>query len=376
MSNIILPPATIGIIGGGQLGRMMAIAAKQMGYKIAVLEPIKNGPLAQVADIEINAPYEDKVALTTLLQQCDVVTYEFENIDSHLIETLKSIGYLPQGSRPLALTQHRLIEKQAIEKAGFKVAPYASVTDFKTLEVVVNHIGYPCILKTARGGYDGKGQWMLKDKTALESVKKVLINQPCVLEGFIPFDKELSIIVTRSTKGEIQTFPISENVHINHILHQSIVPARVSQDILEKAEMLAKQLIQSLDFVGTLAIELFLKGDELIINELAPRPHNSGHYTIEGCNISQFEQHVRAITGLPLIKPKLHGNCVMINILGQHVSYVLNQLQTENLACGKLHLYGKEENKLMRKVGHVTFMHEDIIKLEQIVDRFLMNFGE
>ncbi len=376
MSNVILPPATIGIIGGGQLGRMMAISAKQMGYKVAVLDPTPNGPLAQVADIEINAPYDNEEALTSLLQQSDVVTYEFENINSQMIEKLNHIGYLPQGHRPLAITQHRLVEKQMIEKARFKVAPYAAVNDLETLKVVTKHIGYPCILKTVSGGYDGKGQWKLVDDNSLNAVKEVLLEKECILEGFVPFDKELSVIVTRSTNGEVQTFPVIENIHVNHILHQSIVPARVSASVLEKAKLIASELVTALDFIGTLAIEMFLVNDELIINELAPRPHNSGHYTIEGCNVSQFEQHIRAITGLPLVKPKLLGNCVMINILGQHVPYALSQLQTQNLEFGRLHLYGKSENKSMRKVGHLTFVHEDMRILEKSVNQFLMNFGE
>ena len=376
MSNVILPPATVGIIGGGQLGRMMAIAAKQMGYFIAVLEPSPNGPLAQVADIEINAPYENEQALQQLLQVSDVVTYEFENINSAVIETLSNVGYLPQGHEPLAITQHRLTEKRAIEKAGFKVAPYASVTCESDLYEAIKHIEFPCILKTVSGGYDGKGQWKLEGEQDIANVLPVLKQQACILEGYVPFDKEVSIIVTRSTSGEIETFPVSENIHVNHILHQSIVLARVNECVLEKADNIARELMTALNFVGTLAIEMFLVGEEIIINELAPRPHNSGHYTIEGCNVSQFEQHIRAVCGLPLLKVKLSGYSVMINILGQHVPYVLEQLQSDVLSHAKVHLYGKAENKFNRKVGHVTFVHEDYEVVKQDVERFLANFGE
>ncbi len=376
MSKVILPPATIGIIGGGQLGRMIAIAAKQMGYHIAGLEPLENGPLAQVADIEINAPYEDQDALTNLLAVSDVITYEFENIKSDVIKEYSKKAYLPQGHRPLEITQHRYREKREIEAAGFKVAPYALVTNEDTLLKAVEVIGFPCILKTVSGGYDGKGQWLLRDEASLNEVIDVLSTHECILEGFVSFEKELSVIVTRGTNGQVETFPVSENIHVHHILHQSIVPARVGHDVLKKAEQIARELIVSLDFVGTLAIEMFLVKDELVINELAPRPHNSGHYTIEGCNISQFEQHVRAVTGLPLIKPTLLGNCVMINILGQHVPYVMQQLQTDTLKHAKVHLYGKKENREMRKVGHLTFVHEDYTILKQDVDCFLKNFGE
>lgn len=374
MTKIILPPSTIGIIGGGQLGRMMAISAKQMGYKVAVLEPAALGPLAQVADVEINASYDDEVALNKLLSISDVVTYEFENINSDVIQKFASVGYIPQGHRPLAITQHRYIEKTAINDCGFKTALFEKVNNFSQLKEAVQKIGYPSILKTVSGGYDGKGQWTLKSESDLEYVQSVVENQNCILEGFVPFTKEISVIVTRGTNKQVETFPVVENIHRNHILHLSIAPARIDAYLSQKAEKIAATLIEKLDFVGTLAIEMFVVEDDIIINELAPRPHNSGHYTIDACNVSQFEQHIRAVCGLPLIKPTLIQPAMMVNLLGQHVEYTLNLWTKPEFSDAKLHLYGKEEMRANRKVGHLTFMNESEKKLEETVNQFLINF--
>ena len=374
MTKLILPSSTIGIIGGGQLGRMMAISAKQMGYKVAVLEPAALGPLAQVADVEINASYDDEAALNKLLSMSDVVTYEFENINSDVIQKFASVGYIPQGHRPLAITQHRYIEKTAINDCGFKTALFEKVNNFSQLKEAVQKIGYPSILKTVSGGYDGKGQWTLKSESDLEYVQSVVENQNCILEGFVPFTKEISVIVTRGTNKQVETFPVVENIHRNHILHLSIAPARIDAYLSQKAEKIAATLIEKLDFVGTLAIEMFVVEDDIIINELAPRPHNSGHYTIDACNVSQFEQHIRAVCGLPLIKPTLIQPAMMVNLLGQHVEYTLNLWTKPEFSDAKLHLYGKEEMRANRKVGHLTFMNESEKKLEETVNQFLINF--
>lgn len=374
MNKLILPSSTIGIIGGGQLGRMMAISAKQMGYKVAVLEPATQGPLAQIADIEINAAYDDEQALTQILETSDVVTYEFENISSVQIEKLDSKGYLPQGHRPLAITQHRYIEKTAFNECGFKTAPFIKVENEDQLKMAVQSLGYPSILKTVSGGYDGKGQWMLKSDADLSNVSSVLEEKECILEGFVPFDKEVSVIVTRGTNGDVEAFPVMENIHQNHILHLSIAPANISEELTQKAETIAVSLIEKLDFVGTLAIEMFVVKDELIINELAPRPHNSGHLTIDACNVSQFEQHVRAVCGLPLIKPKLIKPAIMVNLLGQHVDYALKMWTKPAFHEAKVHLYGKEELRQDRKVGHMTFINENKEELQRTIGAFLENF--
>ncbi|MDR2703297.1 MAG: 5-(carboxyamino)imidazole ribonucleotide synthase [Cellulomonadaceae bacterium] len=376
MSEVILPPAMIGIIGGGQLGRMMAIAARQMGYRIGVLEPGPNGPLAQIADLEINAAYDDEHALRQLLDASAVTTYEFENISAETVADLAAHGNLPQGPRPVAITQHRLLEKNAINEAGFETAPYANVPTADSLDSAVAQIGYPAILKTVTGGYDGKGQRVLSAAEDLLQARELVSDSPCILEGFVPFDKEISVIVTRSVTGEIQTFEPVENVHKNGILHLSMVPAVISAEVVAKAEAVARGLMEKLDFIGTLAIEMFVVGDDIVINELAPRPHNSGHLTIDAHNVSQFEQHIRAISGLPLVAPQRIAPSVMVNLLGQHVDYALEQWQKPEYGWGKLHLYGKAENKRDRKVGHLTFVNSDADLLSDTITNFLADFPD
>lgn len=374
MGKTVLPPSTIGIIGGGQLGRMMAISARQMGYRVAVLEPSVDSPLGQIADTQLNAAYDDKVALTELLEKSDVVTYEFENVPYAAIRELGPLGHLPQGPMPLIVTSHRLREKLAIEEAGYKVAPFWAVMSKDELKYAVKKIGYPCILKTSSGGYDGKGQWVLRSDADLPEVFEIANDNEYVLEGFMNFSKEVSVIVTRSVNGDTCVFPVTENEHVNQILHVSIAPARIDDSLREEAESVAMGLIEKLDFVGTLAIEMFVTDDGIVINEMAPRPHNSGHWTIDGCTISQFEQHVRAVCGLPLVKPEVRGYAVMVNLLGQHVDYALELWQKPKFSDGSLHLYGKEEMKRDRKVGHINFMGNDWNALEAKVDQFLKEF--
>lgn len=354
-SKVILPGQTIGIIGGGQLGRMMALSAKEMGYKIAVLDPTPNSPCGQVSDIEITAEYSNIEAIKQLAQVSDVITYEFENIDVNALEYLDEHSYLPQGSELLKLTRNRLTEKTAIQNLGIKVAPFRLVENDEQFSEAVKAIGLPAVLKTTTGGYDGKGQVVLRTEEdfveALELVKK----QQCILEGWVPFEKELSIIVARNSNGEVSTFPIAENVHINQILHTSTVPANTSNFVIETAENYAKKVASSFHLVGVLAIELFVTEDEQVyINELAPRPHNTGHYTMEAVETSQFKQHIRAVCNLPLGNTELLKPVVMVNILGEHVEEVLNVMQNDSTL--NVHLYGKEESKKGRKMGHINIM--------------------
>ena len=374
MYKTILPPSTIGIIGGGQLGRMMAISARQMGYRVAVLEPSINSPLGQIADIEFNDAYDNKIALNNLLEKSDVVTYEFENIPYSTIRKLAPLGNLPQGAMPLIITSHRLREKLAIKEAGYKVAPFLAVLNKDELKYAVKKIGYPCILKTSSGGYDGKGQWVLHSDDDLPEVLAIANDNEYVLEGFVNFTKEISVIVTRSVNGEIQVFPVAENEHVNQILHVSIAPARIGNSLRHEAESIAMGLIEKLDFVGTLAIEMFVTDDGIIINEMAPRPHNSGHWTIDGCTVSQFEQHVRAVCGLPLVTPEFKGHSIMVNLLGQHVEHALTAWQKPEFSNAKLHMYGKEELKRNRKIGHINFIGNDWNELKAKVDSFLEGF--
>ncbi|PRO40251.1 5-(carboxyamino)imidazole ribonucleotide synthase [Bacillus sp. LLTC93] len=351
----IFPNATIGIIGGGQLGRYMAVSAKQMGYRAAVLDPVTQSPCGQVADTEITAAYSDLEAIRQLAEISDVVTYEFENIDYDALNQLKEEAYLPQGSELLLLTQNRETEKKGIVDAGCEVAPYRIIHDEKELEDAADVLGVPAVLKTCRGGYDGKGQYVIKEKEQLHEAAALLSHGTCILESWVPFQMELSVIVTRSVHGEIAVFPVAENIHKHNILFQSIVPARVDDHIEEKAKELATTLAEKLGLVGTLAVELFLTNEgKLLVNELAPRPHNSGHYTLDLCETSQFEQHVRAICGLPLGGTALLSEGMMVNLLGDEVD--IPKEHPELLKEAKLYLYGKHEVKAGRKMGHITFM--------------------
>ncbi|MGD6874678.1 5-(carboxyamino)imidazole ribonucleotide synthase [Sutcliffiella horikoshii] len=355
----ITPPATIGIIGGGQLGRMMALSAKAMGFKIAVLDPTPDSPCGQVADIEITAAFNDMEAIKKLASLSDVVTYEFENIDYEALTWLEENAYLPQGSEVLKVTQHRATEKMAIEAAGLQVAPFMEVTTEAELNEAIQKIGYPSVLKTCRFGYDGKGQVVLKDDTSLEQAAKLLEHGECVLEKWIPFVKEISVVVARSTTGEIKAFPVGENEHRENILYKTIAPARVDQILEMNAIQSAMTLARHFNLIGTLAVEMFVLEDgTFFINELAPRPHNSGHYTMDACETSQFEQHIRAVTGMPLGKTTLWKPAVMVNLLGEHVDAAIEHIPHYENA--KLHLYGKHEKKEKRKMGHINILADTI----------------
>ncbi|MGY0431832.1 5-(carboxyamino)imidazole ribonucleotide synthase [Bacillus rugosus] len=355
--QIIYPGAVIGIIGGGQLGKMMAVSAKQMGYKVAVVDPVKDSPCGQVADIEITAHYNDREAIRKLAEVSDIITYEFENIDYDALHWLKGHAYLPQGSELLLITQNRETEKKAIQAAGCEVAPYSIVNTKDELKQAVQKLGLPAVLKTCRGGYDGKGQFVMKEEAQIEQASALLEHGTCILESWVSFKMELSVIVVRSVNGEIATFPAAENIHHNNILFQSIVPARVEEGIQKKAADLAVKLADELNLVGPLAVEMFLTEDGvLLVNELAPRPHNSGHYTLDLCETSQFEQHIRAVCGLPLGKTDLLKPGMMVNLLGDEVKLV--EEEPELLKEAKLYIYGKHEIKKGRKMGHITFMKQ------------------
>ncbi len=365
-NSVILPGQTIGIIGGGQLGRMMALAAKAQGYRIAVLDPTEDSPCGQVADYKIVDAYNSMAGIQQLAQISDVITYEFENIDAEGLDWLQTNAYVPQGSSVLEITQDRISEKQAIQQAGVKVAPFEVIENAEDLEAALTTLGYPAVLKTARGGYDGKGQYVIRTINEVKEAAKLLTSGRCVLEKWIPFEKEISVIVTRGTNGESAVFPVSENIHIHNILHESIVPARISDNAKENAIEKAGIIAEHLQLVGTLAVEMFLcSNDDIYINELAPRPHNSGHYTIEACETSQFEQHIRAICGVPLGSTKLLRRAVMVNILGEHQAPIIDKLP--ELQDWKVHLYGKQEPKEKRKMGHATLLRSSVeIALDEI----------
>lgn len=363
----LLPGSTIGILGGGQLGRMMANAGSAMGYRFVALDPTTDAPCGQVTE-QIIAAYDNREAARELAKRSDVITYEFENVDAEVAAMLMEESYVPQGSKLLYTTQHRLREKQAIEAAGVRVAPYCEVRSVEELREGVARFGMPCVLKTAMGGYDGKGQWVIRSESEIAEAYETLSRArvQLVLEQFIRFDKELSVIAARSPQGEIKAFPVAENIHVDNILHLSIVPARISEELQREAEHLAMRIAEGLGVVGLIAVELFVTADgELFVNELAPRPHNSGHYTMEACRTSQFEQHVRAICNLPLGDTTLMSPVVMVNVLGQHVEPLLALMSkhdesAERLqAAPKVHLYGKKDAVVKRKMGHVNVLAKD-----------------
>ncbi|WP_445490060.1 5-(carboxyamino)imidazole ribonucleotide synthase [Niallia sp. 03133] len=372
-NSMILPGQTIGIIGGGQLGRMMALAAKVQGFRIAVLDPIEDSPCGQVADYKIVDAYDSLPAIQKLAEISDVITYEFENIDAAALDWLKKNANVPQGSALLEITQDRIKEKQAIQQAGIKVAPFKIIEECVDIRTGLAELGYPAVLKTARGGYDGKGQYVITDSSQITESEALLNNGPCVLEKWIPFEKEISVIVTRSGKGESTVFPVSENIHIHNILHESIVPARISEYAKDQAIEKANKLAEHLGLVGTLAVEMFLAAnDDIYINELAPRPHNSGHYTIEACETSQFEQHIRAVCNWPLASTRLLRPAVMVNILGEHQEHIINKIS--ELQDWKIHLYGKDEPKEKRKMGHATLLRSSVeIALDEIENTNIWN---
>ncbi len=360
----LLPGSVIGVLGGGQLGRMMALDGTKMGYRFITLEPTPNSPLGQIAE-QIIASYDDVTAAEELASQADVITYEFENVDAGVAKLLEERSYVPQGSKLLYTTQHRLREKAAIEAAGVPVAPYRKITSLESLKEASAELGLPCVLKTATGGYDGKGQIVLRQEEQLEAAYAELSSTGAelVLEKFISFTSEISVIAARTPEGEVKSFPTAENIHVNNILHLSIVPARIPSEVQRRACQLAEQVAKGLNAVGLLAVEMFLTEDgSLYVNEVAPRPHNSGHYTMEACTTSQFEQHVRAICNLPLGDTTLLSPVVMVNVLGQHLDEVIRRTTMYDPAAeslgvvSKLHLYGKSDSKHNRKMGHVNLL--------------------
>ncbi|MGI2295003.1 5-(carboxyamino)imidazole ribonucleotide synthase [Paenibacillus sp. GXUN7292] len=368
MSKVIKPGSTIGMLGGGQLGRMVAQAGSAMGYRFVALDPTPDSPMGQVAD-QIVAAYNDREAAKELAGRSAVITYEFENVDAEVAAMLMAESYVPQGSKLLFTTQHRLREKEAIKAAGATVAPYCEVRSSEELLAAVQRFGTPCVLKTATGGYDGKGQWVIRSEEEVEEAYNTLAKAgvQLVVEQFIRFDKEISVIAARSTNGEVKVFPAAENIHVNNILHLSIVPARISDEMGKEAERLAFAIAEKLDVVGLIAVEMFAQSSgELYVNELAPRPHNSGHYTMEACRTSQFEQHVRAVCGLPLGDTTLMSPVVMVNVLGQHVEPLLDRISKPDEAAAalgvapKLHLYGKKDAVHNRKMGHVNVLADTV----------------
>jgi 5-(carboxyamino)imidazole ribonucleotide synthase len=355
-----MPGSVIGIVGGGQLGRMMALSAKYMGFRIGVLDPTPDCPTAQVADFQVTAEYDDRAAIAELARRSDVLTYEFENVDADALDAVAGDVAIPQGTDLLRVTQDRIHEKTFINDHGIGTAPWRGISSYAELTAALEpgEIGYPAVLKTDTGGYDGHGQLVLRSAADLKGLDSSSSDfPPSILEGFVDFAYEASILVSGDGAHYV-TFPIVRNIHKNNILHVTLAPASVSASTAAAATDLALRLADGFKLAGTLAIELFVMRDgTVLVNELAPRPHNSGHYTIEACSIDQFDAHIRGIAGWPLPSPVLLSPAIMVNVLGQHVPGVRAAIAGH--ADWNFHDYGKAEAKHNRKMGHVTILGSD-----------------
>ncbi|HKP96549.1 MAG TPA: 5-(carboxyamino)imidazole ribonucleotide synthase [Fibrobacteria bacterium] len=358
----VLPGATLGILGGGQLGRMFVLEAKRMGYRVITLEPSPDSPCGQVADEQIEADYADESALRRLAERCDAITYEFENIDARAVEFLEGLGKaVHPGSRVLRISQDRLLEKNFLRDAGLAVAAFMAVDSPEDMREAAAKVGLPAVIKTVRGGYDGKGQAVVADASGAEAAfRKLHRGHPLIWERKIPFLKELSVVACRGIDGAASAYPVSENVHVENILDTGVVPARISAAAAAKARSAAETVGNALGIVGAYCVELFLvEGDGVLVNEIAPRPHNSGHYTLDACVCSQFEQQVRAICGLPLGSTEALKPSAMVNVLGDGNGNTLYGVD-EAMREGNLvfHLYGKSQAAAKRKMGHYTVLAE------------------
>jgi 5-(carboxyamino)imidazole ribonucleotide synthase len=345
----ITPPATLGILGGGQLGRYFVMAARTMGYRTMVLEPDPNAPAGAVADVHLVAAYDDVDALRELAEHCAVVTTEFENPPAHALQRLERSTVVRPSAAAIAVAQDRRAEKRFLAGIGVPTAPFAVIES--TGDLSRHGITFPAILKTARMGYDGKGQVTVADDTQLAQAWHSLGDVACVLEQRLPLDREVSVVLGRSPDGATAAFPVSQNTHVDGILDLTVVPAQVPDGAVD----LAIDIAAALDYVGVLAVEMFVVGGRLLVNELAPRPHNSGHWTLDAALTSQFEQQVRAVCGLPLGDTALSAPGVaMVNLLGDLWSDGQPNWQAATQPAAHLHLYGKVEPRPGRKMGHLT----------------------
>jgi len=359
--RVVLPGGSIGVLGGGQLGRMLALEAKRMGYRVGVLDPVAGCPAAQVADFHLQAPLHDSEAALELSTRVDVVTLETELVPFAVLARLEAATPVRPGASVLHTIQDRLRQKEFLQAAGFPQAPFAPVHDPRCVQEAAQAVGFPAVLKSRRGGYDGKGQAFVPDPGALERAWQSIGGRPAVLETLVPFKMEIAVILARGVQGEIRVYPLAENVHKRRILHTTRVPARVPERTRREAERLACGIAETLGHVGVMAVEMFvLDDDTVLVNEIAPRTHNSGHYTFGACVTSQFEQHLRAICGLPLGDPSLLSPAVMVNLLGD--LWLEGTPRWEAVLSrrnARLHLYGKAEARVGRKMGHVLIVNTD-----------------
>ena len=367
--KLILPNSTIGVLGSGQLGRMFTIAARRMGYRVHTFSPESDTPTGQVADYEISADYEDLNAVEEFAKKVDVITFEFENVPSVTVEAAERYAPVRPKGEVLHITQNRLREKTFLHQNNFPVTPFRHIKTLEELQKAVAEIRVPCVLKTAGFGYDGKGQAKIKSAEDCKNAFALIKAQEAVLEAFVDFEKEVSVVAARDTRGNFGHYGVIENAHENHILDVSFAPAFVSNKTQKEAVEIAREILERLDVVGVLCVEFFLTKDEkLLVNELAPRPHNSGHLTFDACVTSQFEQQLRAVCGFNLGSTEFYRPAAMANLLGDiwqnGEPNWASALENQNV---KLHLYGKQKARRGRKMGHLTAMAETADEAVRIV---------
>jgi 5-(carboxyamino)imidazole ribonucleotide synthase len=359
---VILPGATVGVLGGGQLGRMFTLQAHAMGYRVIVLDPDPNSPAGAVASRHLRAPYEDEHALAELARCCAAVTTEFENVPAAALDRLSRTSIVRPPIEAVATAQDRIAEKTYFRARGLATAAFRPVHTQDELRAALTVVPLPAILKTSRLGYDGKGQAVVSNEAEASAAFERFGHVPCILEERLPLERELSVIIARGAGGETATFPVAENRHENGILETSLVPARISDRLAGEAAELAAAVAEGMGYVGVLAIELFVvQGDRILVNEMAPRPHNSGHYTLDACSVNQFEQQLRALCGLPLAQPWLLSPVAMINLLGDLWANGEPRWEEAFRRSGvRLHLYGKAEARPGRKMGHLNCLAPDV----------------
>jgi 5-(carboxyamino)imidazole ribonucleotide synthase len=365
---VILPEATLGVLGGGQLGRMFTVAARKMGYRVIVMDPDPRSPAADFASEHLQREYTDSDALDYLGSHCAAVTTEFENVPVAALRVLETQCVVRPGAAAVEKTQDRIREKTFIRDCGLATAPFYPVTEAADLDAALERIQLPALLKTATLGYDGKGQRTVSEPAQAHAAWAEMGKVPCVLEERVDLRMELSVLLARSSQSQIESYPVAENVHVHGILDTSIVPARVDADVAERVDRMARTLADRLDYCGVMAVEFFLTADsQLLINEIAPRPHNSGHYTLDACVTDQFEQQVRVLCGLPPGDASLLSPAVMVNLLGDlwqdGVPAWDKCLQHSNV---KLHLYGKRQARAGRKMGHFNVISANVDQALQI----------
>lgn len=351
MSETLEPGACIGILGGGQLGRMLSVAASRLGLRCHIYDPTPNPPAGHVAEHVTTAAWDDTAALLSFAASVDVITYEFENIPTATLDLLETLRPVRPGRRALAVSQDRLTEKDFLSDLGLKTAPYRDVPDAAALQAALSEIGTPAILKSRRLGYDGKGQTRIMAPTQAAAALGAMAGQAAILEGFVSFTVEVSVIAARGVTGEVACYDPGENVHMDGILHTTTLPASLTPSQQMDAVLLAGRILNALDYVGVMGVELFVTPAGLVVNEFAPRVHNSGHWTQAGCAVDQFEQHIRAVAGWPLGNGARHAAVVMENLIGDDIHRVPALAQEADV---QIHLYGKGAPRPGRKMGHVN----------------------